>query len=662
MISRKVWQNEFRRIYPYGGSPATFPDSGTPERLPSLAWSDEPQLRGLMGVKSGYTFVLAADAATAARIKALRPRVQALETLGWVSLPADSSPRPTIDPQDSGVSYDASREFNEAFHVSCQENVNGFNYFHYVRGRLIRELHYVSDHGWWGIKGTAEPWEAEIIPGTVAEGVREPTVDAFLIMSALSSRMGWRVWQADVAAAMKPETAARIAEFASLPSVEAEEDRSRQEANRRVAAEAARLCAAGQAALAAGEIGPALDQFEAALRQDSDFPAASLGKGDCLYAQDLWIEAEACFYRVLNRDPAAAARLALSVATRGNHRGAALGLKKKLDEPGEHPEEERRLLNALEKLAAGDKRLEFCADPESFFRLYREALELAPHLDMARCRLAVVLNLRGRHQEAVEAFAGRDAAACLKRFLKLAPKAEGLSKQILSHAPALLQRLETPSALAEPKPSLHEARSRVAARARADDAAGLVEALRVLVSLEPRDRESRRQLGIALAQAGRSEDSVSILASLLAEAPGDADTNQNLGRVLLDLGKINEALPHFQRAVGSNPAASPSWNGLRECLDRLGRLDEALSAAERHLSLAAESEVQPLMLIKASLLDRLGRREEAAKLAQAALALPDFREFWRDKESEPMLAEILRPDNSEGFTDLLQRARRPPSG
>ena len=198
-----------------------------------------------MSIKSGYTVVLAADADAVERIKLQFPRNQALEAPGWVSLRADSSPRPVIDPGDAGAACEASDGFREAYHVSCDESVNNFNYFHYIDGRLIREMHRDSDAGWWNVRGDPEPWEAELIfdPAGVAEELRRaassgdaafetevraayerkavaegswaPPVDAALLMGALARRMGWRFWAMPAPPAMSLETLRRIQELAS---------------------------------------------------------------------------------------------------------------------------------------------------------------------------------------------------------------------------------------------------------------------------------------------------------------------------------------------------------------------------------------------------------------------------------------------------------------
>ncbi|MBI5239032.1 MAG: tetratricopeptide repeat protein [Elusimicrobia bacterium] len=275
-----------------------------------------------------------------------------------------------------------------------------------------------------------------------------------------------------------------------------------------------------------------------------------------------------------------------------------------------------------------------------------------------RCLMALE-----RWKEALEAAAGQTwrqdtrliylKALCLGKLGRHFEAAQSL-QAFLKRTPAGWEDVRAEALKRQP---LMEARARAQERGHAGDAAGTARELQAVLALDPGDRESRRQLGIALAKTGQFTQALETFKLLLAEDPDDKLLNQHMGTLLLsELGRAAEALPYYERALEKDPAMVSALSGKRECLEQLGRLDDALRIVEQLLGLQAKSGGEILLLTKASLLDRLGRREEALAMARMALMAPNLRAFLRSAASEKARAQFLRPATSPAFAALLREA------
>lgn len=132
---------------------------------------------------------------------------------------------------------------------------------------------------------------------------------------------------------------------------------------------------------------------------------------------------------------------------------------------------------------------------------------------------------------------------------------------------------------------------------------------RAALQLNPNYSPALANLGLALTQSGRPADALPLLERALEINERNAQCHLNAG-VALDLsGRPEEAFAHYERAVALNALLPDAHNDYGDALCRRGRLDEGL----RHLQRALELEpnyAEAYFNLAAALL-RLGRKDEA---------------------------------------------------
>ena len=106
-----------------------------------------------------------------------------------------------------------------------------------------------------------------------------------------------------------------------------------------------------------------------------------------------------------------------------------------------------------------------------------------------------------------------------------------------------------------------------------------------LGSVETQSAPAHFNLGTALAQAGRLDDSIKAFRDALSRRPDYAIAHGNLGRVLLVKGEVGEALKHLQEAVRLEPNNPQNLLGLSEALAQRGAFDLAIETIERAMKL-----------------------------------------------------------------------------
>ena len=116
-------------------------------------------------------------------------------------------------------------------------------------------------------------------------------------------------------------------------------------------------------------------------------------------------------------------------------------------------------------------------------------------------------------------------------------------------------------------------------------AANAVRHFQASAALKPKSAAAHFNLGTALAQAGRFDDSIKSFRDALLRRPDYALAHGNLGRVLLVTGDVPEALKHFQEAVRLDPNNPQSLLGLSETLAQRGAFDLAIEMLDRALRL-----------------------------------------------------------------------------
>ncbi len=145
------------------------------------------------------------------------------------------------------------------------------------------------------------------------------------------------------------------------------------------------------------------------------------------------------------------------------------------------------------------------------------------------------------------------------------------------------------------------------------------------VRKRPENARAHYNLGVALAQSGRSAEAVTAYESALALKPNYAEAQHNLANSLARLGRPADAVPHYETALHLVPNYSAAHYDLAITLQELGRTNDAIGHFEAALRIEPDSAVTHSRLADA--LARQGRRTEAYRHYEAATRLqPDYPE------------------------------------
>ena len=138
----------------------------------------------------------------------------------------------------------------------------------------------------------------------------------------------------------------------------------------------------------------------------------------------------------------------------------------------------------------------------------------------------------------------------------------------------------------------------------------------------PRSARSHRELGTALAAAGRFDESRRAFDRALAIKPGDPATLYNLGNALVQARQVEQAVDAYRRALAAKPDFAEAMENLGNAESLRGDHAGALEWMRRALPLRPRSATLHMNI--ANELFRLGMNDEAHAEYQAALALaPD---------------------------------------
>jgi arylsulfatase A-like enzyme/Tfp pilus assembly protein PilF len=99
------------------------------------------------------------------------------------------------------------------------------------------------------------------------------------------------------------------------------------------------------------------------------------------------------------------------------------------------------------------------------------------------------------------------------------------------------------------------------------------------------DTATLQSLGTVLSEAGRHADAERVLRQAIERDPGDPKGPENLGIVLLRMDRVAEARQALERAIQLNPNLPISWNTLGVALYRLEGPAAALDAWERAVAI-----------------------------------------------------------------------------
>jgi len=175
-------------------------------------------------------------------------------------------------------------------------------------------------------------------------------------------------------------------------------------------------------------------------------------------------------------------------------------------------------------------------DPIRAAQLYRQVLEINPDHVRARNNLALVLDERGEHEEALE-------------HLNRCRRQEPQSVELLINRSAVLGALgQYPEAERD---------------------------LRTVLEREPSNPEAYFNLGLVASRRGRWREAVTHLRQAVELDGGQAAAYCYLGEALNHVDDLPGALQAYQRAVELKPTNPKALYGMGIVLDRMNRPDEA---------------------------------------------------------------------------------------
>jgi tetratricopeptide (TPR) repeat protein len=143
------------------------------------------------------------------------------------------------------------------------------------------------------------------------------------------------------------------------------------------------------------------------------------------------------------------------------------------------------------------------------------------------------------------------------------------------------------------------------------------------VDKRPNNPLGHNNLGLALADLGKTEEAIEHYHHALRLKPDSAVVHYNLGNALAATGRFPPAIEHYEQALRRKSDFAAAHNNLAAALVRVGRTAEAIKHWEE--SLRRKPDYAAAHYNLASLLAGIGRTGEAIQRYQTALRLrPDY--------------------------------------
>ena len=142
---------------------------------------------------------------------------------------------------------------------------------------------------------------------------------------------------------------------------------------------------------------------------------------------------------------------------------------------------------------------------------------------------------------------------------------------------------------------------------------------RHIIALNPQAANAHLNLGNALYDQERYEESLEVARVAVEQAPDSFKAHTNLGGVLSELGRLEEAENHLRRAIALNPQAKDAHLNLGDALYKQGRYEEALEVAR--VAVEQDSDSFEAHVNLGVILNSLGRFGEAETHLRRAIAL-----------------------------------------
>jgi tetratricopeptide (TPR) repeat protein len=97
--------------------------------------------------------------------------------------------------------------------------------------------------------------------------------------------------------------------------------------------------------------------------------------------------------------------------------------------------------------------------------------------------------------------------------------------------------------------------------------------------------EAHYNLGIALRQKGKIDESIAQYEKAIQLNPEYGDAHINLGTALLEKGRVDDAISHLQKALQVNPGNAHAQNDLGNALLSKGNVTEAITHFQQAMRL-----------------------------------------------------------------------------
>lgn len=117
------------------------------------------------------------------------------------------------------------------------------------------------------------------------------------------------------------------------------------------------------------------------------------------------------------------------------------------------------------------------------------------------------------------------------------------------------------------------------------DPAGAIAVLQQAVSLEPKQEEARRFLGMALEAVGRAPEAIEQFEMAVKLDPDDSQARYELARALVKSGKIGEGIENFKKVAAADPKNAARRVDFGELLMRQGQSGKALEQFDAALAI-----------------------------------------------------------------------------
>jgi tetratricopeptide (TPR) repeat protein len=192
---------------------------------------------------------------------------------------------------------------------------------------------------------------------------------------------------------------------------------------------------------------------------------------------------------------------------------------------------------------------------------------------------------------------------------------------------------------------------------RSDDADNTIAEARTALSMDPRNAEAYRYLGLGLYALGKYDAALHAYEQSLIREAENADVYYDIGIVLRDRGDLRGAAAAYRHALRLKPAFWEAHSNLGIVMHDLGRLDDAIAQYREAKRLAPD---------ESSVRNNLGNT--FCDKGQYDAAIAEFRELyrmdagWESGHSCMARAFMAKKDYASAISELRVTVRQNPTG